>query len=459
MDKNAPLPYNDGDEGGRAVEEKEKWRSAWRVPLTVGRAFVKWVALALLVGIVVGAAGAGFHRTVAWVTALREGHGWLIWLLPAAGVSIVAAYRLLGIYQDGGTEFVLEAARDNRLLKFRAAPLIFFSTVVTHLAGGSAGREGAALQLGGVLSGTMGRLFRLEERDERIMTMCGMAAGFSAVFGTPLTAAVFAMEVESVGMMCYAAIVPCVLAALTAQQVSLLAGIAPPFYALLDVPGATAGSLVRVAVLGILCALLANLFCRVLRGAGRLYGRAFKNPYLRAAVGGAAVIAVTLALGTRDYNGAGMAVIAQALAGQAHPAAFLWKMVLTALTLGAGFKGGEIVPSFFVGATFGCAAGQVLGLGGSFGAAVGLAAVFCGVTNCPLTSILLGYELFGGAGLPLIALGCAVSYMLSGYTGLYRQQEVVFSKIKLARVHVKDPVPEVLPNGETRPRDHGAEDS
>ena len=190
------------------------------------------------------------------------------------------------------------------------------------------------------------------------------------------------------------------------------------------------GAVARVIVLGLLCALVAILFCRVFGIIHRFYARYLPNPYLRAFAGGCIVIVLTLLLGTPDYNGAGMQVIAHAFAGEARPEAFFVKMVLTALTLGAGFKGGEIVPAFFVGATFGCFYGPYLGLSGSFAAGVGLTAVFCGVTNCPLTSILLAFGLLGGEGLSLIGLGCAVSYMLSGYSGLYSAQRIVYSKLR-----------------------------
>ena len=172
---------------------------------------------------------------------------------------------------------------------------------------------------------------------------------------------------------------------------------------------------------------MANLFCRAMHLGGKLYGKV-SNPYLRAALGGALVAALSLMEGSGDYNGAGMQVIVAALAGSAVPWAFVLKIVFTVLTLGAGFKGGEIVPCFFVGATFGCTVAPLIGMNPGFGAALGLVAVFCGVTNSPMTSILLGYELFGGQGVALMALGAAVSYLLSGYSGLYREQKILYSK-------------------------------
>jgi H+/Cl- antiporter ClcA len=285
------------------------------------------------------------------------------------------------------------------------------------------------LQLGGTISSTLGRLVKLDEKDERVITMCGMAAGFSPLFGTPLAAAVFAMEVVSVGVMYYAAAVPCVLAALVAQMVAGVLQVTPTAFSLAAVPDLTPLSLVQIVALGAGCACVAVLFCWVMHKTPAVYGRITRNPYLRVALGGVVVVVLSLLVG-RDYNGAGMNIIEKALNGDAKPYAFLLKILLTAITLGAGFKGGEIVPAFFAGATFGCVVGAILGLPAGFAAAVGMVAVFCGVTNCPMTSILLAYELFGGVGLPLFALGCVVAYMLSGYSGLYHAQKIVYSKLR-----------------------------
>jgi H+/Cl- antiporter ClcA len=389
----------------------------------------KWLAFSIVVGAVVGVIGAGFHMAIDGATELREDFGQILYFLPLAGLLIVWAYHVTGMSDDKGTEYIIGAVREGRLLRIRTAPLIFVSTVLTHLTGGSAGREGAALQLGGSISNFIGRLVHLNEKDDRIITMCGMAAGFSALFGTPLAAAVMAMEVVSVGVMYYSAIVPCVLAALIAQVVAGYLGVSPTAYQVAEVPATTPLVMVQVVAFGVLCALVAILFCAIMHLVPKGYDKVTKNPYVRVLLGGVLVVLLTLLLG-RDYNGAGVGIIEQALQGEAKPEAFLLKVVFTALTLAAGFKGGEIVPAFFCGATFGCFYGSLLGLPASFAAAAGMTAVFCGVTNCPLTSILLSYELFGGEGLPLYALCCAVSYMLSGYSGLYHAQKIVYSKLR-----------------------------
>ena len=393
------------------------------------RALIKWTILAVAAGLLIGVVGALFAHAVTWATATRKAHGWLLFLLPAAGLLIVWLYRAAGMAKDTGTNRVLLAVRRNGEMPLRTAPLIIVATVLTHLFGGSSGREGAALQLGASLSTALERVVTLDKKDDKVIKMCGMAAGFSALFGTPLTATVFAMECVTVGKMHYAALFPCLLAALTARLTAGLLGGHPEAFTLFGVPELTALALVRVAVLGVCSALLARLLCAALGKAHHLYHKYLPNPYAAVFVGGCLVIALTFLSGTRDYNGAGMDVIERMLEEGASPAAFLWKIVLTAVTLGCGFKGGEIVPAFFTGAAFGAAFGGLLGLTPSFAGGVCMVGVFCGVTNSPLASVLLAYELFGGEGLPLIALAVALSFLLSGYSSLYSEQVINYDKL------------------------------
>ena len=393
--------------------------------------FCAWLCAGLAIGGVVGLVGIAFHILLEWAAEFRMEHPMILWLLPLGGLAIVLAYRMAGMEKDRGTNFILVAVRSNEPVTFRTAPLIFFSTVVTHLLGGSAGREGAALQLGGSIASSFARTWELNEKEARIMTMCGMAAGFSALFGTPLTSVVFAMEVITVGVMHYSAIVPCTIAALVASGMSQAMGIAPTAFTIANIPETImfeTGAL--TIVLGIASALISILFCIVMEHTSHSYKKHIKNPMLRVFAGGCIVIALTYLVGCRDYNGAGMDVIINALNGDAKAEAFLLKIVFTALTLGAGYKGGEIVPSFFIGATFGCVAGPLLGLPADFAASLCMAAVFCGVTNCPLASIILCIELFGFQGTGYYALCCGISYMLSGYYGLYSEQKIMYSKVQ-----------------------------
>lgn len=391
--------------------------------------FLKWLILAVVIGIVCGLVGTAFHKCVEYATHLREIHAWLLFLLPVGGLFIVWIYRSCGFKEDPGTNHVISSVYSGERLPFRMAPLIFISTVVTHLMGGSAGREGAALQIGGSLGATIGRAFRISEKDLGTVTMCGMSAVFSALFGTPLTASVFSMEVISIGVFHYSAFVPCIISAIVAYFITGAFAISPTSFVLHMVPELTPVTSGRVILLAAACAVLSILFCVIMHGSHHVFQRLIKNPYLRIVAGALIVIGLTLLVG-RDYNGAGMNIVSNAIHGTAKPEAFLWKMIFTAVTLGVGFKGGEIVPTFFVGATFGNVIGALLGMDPGFSAAVGLVSMFCSVVNCPLASILLSVELFGSGGILLFGLACAVSYTLSGYYGLYGTQKILYSKLR-----------------------------
>lgn len=400
--------------------------------------FLKWLLFSILSGILVGSAGAVFHYCISYATQARELYPWLVFLLPGAGLLIVGAYHLMHDEKDTGTNLVLSAIHSGEHIPLKMAPLIFISTIMTHLFGGSAGREGAALQLGGSIGNSLGRMLNFDEKDQHIMIMCGMSAAFSALFGTPLSAAIFSMEVVSVGIMHYAALVPCVVASLLAQGIAKYCQIAPEQFLLPSVPEFTLTSGITIAILAVLCAIVSTLFCILLHSGEALYKKYFPNPYLRIFAGGALLVLLTLLVGNQDYNGAGMPFIAHCFeTGQVVPYAFLLKMLFTAVTLAAGYKGGEIVPSFFIGAAFGCLFGNLVGFDPNLCTAAGMGAVFCGVTNCPITSLFICFELFGFEGMPYYLLSVALGYMLSGYYGLYHSQKIVYSKYKTEFINRK----------------------
>ena len=393
-------------------------------------AFIKWFLISVFIGLTVGTVGVGFHYSIDFVTELRHEHPWLIYLLPLGGLVIVLLYHLCKKDDDKGTNFILSAIRQKNKISVLTAPLIFVTSTITHLLGGSSGREGAALQLGGSIAYNFGKVFRLDEKDKKIITMCGMSAAFSALFGTPVTAAVFAIEVVNVGVMHFSAIVPCAVSAIVGTKLAQILGVAPTAFLLSGIPELDWLSISKVSVLSILCAILSVIFCVTMHKTEKLYSKFFPNRYVRVVVGGVLVILLTLIVRTHDYNGAGMDIVAKAIAGEAQYEAFILKIIFTALTLSAGYKGGEIVPVFFTGSTFGNVAGKLLGLSPSFGAGIGLVSLFCGVTNCPISSIILSVELFGAEGLVFFLLSCAFSYLLSGYHGLYSGQKIIYSKIK-----------------------------
>ncbi len=391
---------------------------------------LKWIIFAIIVGAIVGLCGTAFYFALSLVTVLRAQNTWLIFLLPLGGLGIVAMYRFLHNEKDTGTNLVISAIHSDDELPLRMAPLIFVSTLITHLFGGSAGREGAALQMGGSIGNALGKLFRFDDKDKHVMIMCGMSAAFSALFGTPMAAAILPMEMVSVGVMYYIALVPCVISSLVAHGIAYSFGVSNEMFIIRSIPKFGIITSIEISVLAILCALVSILFCVLLHKSEDLYKRFFTNPYIRVIAGGCIIIVLTLLVGNQDYNGTGINIIEHCINGTVRPEAFLLKMIFTALTLGAGYKGGEIVPSFFTGAAFGCLFGNLLGFSPTLCTAVGMTAVFCGVTNCPITSLLISFELFGYDGMPYFLLATALSYMLSGYFGLYRSQKIVYSKYK-----------------------------
>ena len=391
---------------------------------------LKWIIFAIIVGAIVGLCGTAFYFALSLVTVLRTQNTWLIFLLPIGGLGIVAMYRFLHNEKDTGTNLVISAIHSDDELPLRMAPLIFVSTLITHLFGGSAGREGAALQMGGSIGNALGKLFRFDDKDKHVMIMCGMSAAFSALFGTPMAAAILPMEMVSVGVMYYIALVPCVISSLVAHGIAYSFGVSNEMFIIRSIPKFGIMTSIEISVLAILCALVSILFCVLLHKSEDLYKRFFTNPYIRVIAGGCIIIVLTLLVGNQDYNGTGINIIEHCINGTVRPEAFLLKMIFTALTLGAGYKGGEIVPSFFTGAAFGCLFGNLLGFSPTLCTAVGMTAVFCGVTNCPITSLLISFELFGYDGMPYFLLATALSYMLSGYFGLYRSQKIVYSKYK-----------------------------
>ncbi len=395
-----------------------------------GISTTKWVALALCIGTVVGIVASAFDLLLEYVTAQRLSHPRLLLLLPFGAMLIVWIYRLLLKEKDPGTNLVLSAIHSGDRIPLRMAPLIFISTIITHFVGGSAGREGAALQLGGSLGNAFSRLFGIKKQEDvNILIMCGMSAAFSALFGTPLAAAVFSMEVVSVGIMHYAALLPCAISALLARAIALtFFGIKAPSYKILALPSFGVKTAIIVSIFAALCGLVSILFCVMLHQTSHLAQKYLKNPYVRAFIGGTTVLLLTILVGKQTYNGTGTSMIQMCLDGAtAHGAAFV-KIVFTAITLACGYKGGEIVPTFFIGASFGAGFGNLFGFSPSLCAAVGMGALFCGVTNCPITSLLICFELFGLKAAPFFLLAIGFSYMVSGYYGLYSSQKIVYSK-------------------------------
>ncbi len=390
----------------------------------------KWLFCSVVCGCFIGSVGAVFHLMLGYVGNLRVEYPFLLFGLPVAGIIIVFMYNIVHEAGNRGTNLVITAIQSNDEVPGRVAPLIIVSTLLTHLCGGSAGREGAALQVGGALGNTFAKLFKFDEKDTRIMIMCGMSACFSALFGTPIAAAVFSMEVISVGVMYYAALVPCVLAAFIAQGIASALGLESTHFVVDEIASFSFINGSKFIIMSVLFALASILLCVVLHGTSKLYTDYINNPYIRIIIAGVLVIAMRYIFGTTDYLCAGSDIIAKSFVTSCAWYVFLLKMLFTAVTLGGGFKGGEIVPTLFVGATLGSFLAPIFGLPVGLCAACGMVSVFCGVTNCPLTSFILSLEMFGASTMKFTILCIALSYLLSGYYSLYNSQKIVYSKYK-----------------------------
>ncbi len=393
-----------------------------------------WIFFGILCGLAVGAAGAALAKGVVFVTDLRFAHPWLIFCLPVGGIAIVWLYQRGGEKALGGTNRILENIRNLDRVPARIAPLIFVSTVITHLFGGSAGREGAALQMGGSLGNTLARILHFNKKDRRRAIICGMSAAFSALFGTPLAAVMLPMEMSTVGIVYYSALVPCVFSSLTAYYVRTQFGIGSAQMFITNIPALTIHSILITCVFAILCALVSVLFCSCLGRAEHILAQRIPNNYLKTVLTGAVIIVLTFLVGDQTYNGTGTNIIASCLTDSSFRVvwyAFLLKILFTVITLSGEYKGGEIVPSLFIGAVLGNAFAWITGYGGidqALFSAIGMGCLFCGVTNCPIASLLICFEMFGFDGMPYYLIAIALTYVFSGNFGVYKGQKILYSK-------------------------------
>jgi H+/Cl- antiporter ClcA len=304
------------------------------------------------------------------------------------------------------------------------APMILLGTVATHLFGGSAGREGTALQMGASLADALRRALRLDRHDRRLMLMAGISGGFGSVFGTPAAGFVFGMEVQALGRIRYEGLVPCLVAACVGDLVARALGVPHTHYPALPVTGIDALLLAKVAAAGLACGLAAFAFIELTHAVKRWSGR-IPQPWLRPAVGGVVVLALTGALGTHDFLGLSLPLATRSVHGEDVVLwAFAAKLVFTVITLGSGFLGGEVTPLFVIGAALGHALGRLLGVDPAFMAMLGFVAVFAGASNTPLACVLMGVELFGGGALVYSLTICAVAYLASGHRSIYRTQRL-----------------------------------
>ena len=401
-------------------------------------AALKWAALVIPMAMAVGSACAFFLWSLDAVTGLRFQNPWLLYLLPVAGVAVGLVYHRWGKSAEGGSNLIMdEIHQPGAGVPRRLAPLVLFGTLVTHLFGGSAGREGTAVQMGGSLAGGFARLLKLAPSDVRVLLMAGVAAGFGAVFGTPVAGAVFAVEVLTIGRMHYGALLPCFLAGVTADWTCHAWGIGHTQYAI-GFGGAfkiDALVLAKVVVAAGAFGIVAALFSELSHTLHGWFKRLVPSVPLRPLLGGGLVIGLTLLVGTRDYLGLGVtnpdpkavSIVSFFTSPEIHPWAWWWKILFTAVTLGSGFKGGEVTPLFFIGAALGNALAGLMGAPTDLFAALGFVAVFAGATKTPLACTVLGIELFGGEHAVYLATACFIAYRCSGHSGIYLSQRVARS--------------------------------
>ena len=390
------------------------------------RTLLKWTLLGGGVGILAGTASAVFLVSLDWATRSRLANPTILFLLPLAGFIVGWIYHLFAGTAAQGNNLVIEEVHSNQShIPLRMAPLVLLGTVITHLFGGSAGREGTAIQMGASLADTLRRVLRLNADDRRLIIMAGISGGFGSVFGTPVAGFVFGMEVQSVGRIRYEGIVPCLVAAYIGDIVTRLWGVGHTHYPALANIEIAPLLLLKVALAGILFGLTSIVFVELTHGIRHLQSRLVKYPPLRPLVGGILIIALTLVLNTQDYLGLGIPLIQQSVSGIGVVTfAFLLKLVFTALTLGSGFLGGEVTPLFVIGSTLGYTLGGLLGVDPAFMASIGFVAVFAGASNTPLACALMAMELFGGGSPLYLILGCVIAYLASGHRGIYVTQRI-----------------------------------
>ncbi len=401
---------------------------------------IRWAVLGGAVGILAGIASAIFLFSLTWATQTRMANPALLFLLPLVGGMIGWVYQRYGGSAGRGTNLVIEEVNSNRArIPLRMAPLVLLGSILTHLFGGSVGREGTAVQMGASLADTLRRVLGLRGENRRLLIMAGISGGFGAVFGTPLAGFVFGMEVQRVGRIRYEGIVPCFAAACLGDLTACALGVTYTHHAPLAAVPIDLWLLVKVLIAGVCFGLTSVLFVELTHAIKHLLGKLIKSMPLRLVLGGCAVIGLVMLFNTQAYLGLSEELIEQSLVtGDLPTFAFLLKLIFTAVTLGSGFIGGEVTPLFVMGAALGHSLGAPLGIDPSWLAGIGFAAVFAGASNTPLACVLMGVELFGSGSALYIALACVTAYLASGHRGIYATQRIDTPKNKQAVIKPED---------------------
>lgn len=384
---------------------------------------VKWIVISTIIGLAVGSASALFLYLLEKVTSYRINHTYLLFFLPLGGLFVGLLYHYFGGRANKGNNLLIdEFHKPVDILPLKMAPLVLIGTLITHLFGGSAGREGTAIQIGGALSDQLSRFFSIHSLDRKIIILMGVSAGFSSVFGTPLAGTLFALELMIVGKVMYQYIIPCLLAAIAAHYICISWGTHHTIYQLNSVVSLETFTLLKIILAGILFGLAAILFVRATDYWALLLNKYITYGPLKPFIGGIVFIVLILTIGDPKYLGLGVPTIEESFIVSQEGTTFLLKILFTAITLGAGFKGGEVTPLFYIGATMGSFLAFYLNVPIDFLAGIGFVAVFSGATKTPWACTIMGIELFGIANAPYIAIACIVAYFISGRESIYKSQ-------------------------------------